>query len=323
MLFRSKPLITFAVFAFNQEKYIGEAIEAAFAQTYSPLEIILSDDRSTDETWPIVQQMAAAYKGPHRIVINQNCENLGVGSHVNAVVSLATGELVVGAAGDDISHASRTARVYEAWEQSGCKAMSIVCHVKKIDMQGRHIGEIRCSINPESRKLAHRARYGCWSVPGCSHAWHRKVFETFGPLQNYVIAEDRAIEFRSLSIGEVVFVNDYLVQYRVHGANLAAIQAGASKEEWARGWANVNRMHYAMYRQFLVDLDRIEELEIYPLREIRGARRAIVHNLEHLLMEKEFLNAPRGRQLLLGLKAILASEKKAGLKWILRALNLR
>ena len=35
-----RPLVTFALFAYNQEDYIREAVEGAFAQTYEPLEII-------------------------------------------------------------------------------------------------------------------------------------------------------------------------------------------------------------------------------------------------------------------------------------------
>ena len=41
------PLVTFALFAYNQERYVREAVEGAFAQTYQPLEIILSDDCSS------------------------------------------------------------------------------------------------------------------------------------------------------------------------------------------------------------------------------------------------------------------------------------
>jgi glycosyltransferase involved in cell wall biosynthesis len=37
----SHPLVSFAVLGYRQEQYIREAIEGAFAQTYSPLEIIL------------------------------------------------------------------------------------------------------------------------------------------------------------------------------------------------------------------------------------------------------------------------------------------
>ena len=52
-----KPLLTFAIAAFNQEAFIREAVEAAFAQTYSPLEIVLSDDCSKDRTFDIMKEM--------------------------------------------------------------------------------------------------------------------------------------------------------------------------------------------------------------------------------------------------------------------------
>src|SRR5690606_870089 len=62
-----RPLVTFAVLAYQQEDLIRQAIEAAFAQTYSPLEIILSDDGSGDRTFEVIERMAAAYDGPHSV----------------------------------------------------------------------------------------------------------------------------------------------------------------------------------------------------------------------------------------------------------------
>ena len=66
------PLITFALLAYNQESYIREAVEGAFAQNYSPLEIILSDDYSTDKTYEIMKDLVDEYKGFHIIKINRN-----------------------------------------------------------------------------------------------------------------------------------------------------------------------------------------------------------------------------------------------------------
>lgn len=60
-----RPLVTFALFAYNQEDYVREAVQDAFAQTYEPLEIILSDDCSSDRTYQIMHEMAVAYRGPH------------------------------------------------------------------------------------------------------------------------------------------------------------------------------------------------------------------------------------------------------------------
>jgi len=117
-----KPLITFTICAYNQEQFIREAVEGAFAQTYSPLEIILSDDCSKDRTFEIMREMTASYRGPHRLILNRNSTNLGLAGHCNRLAELAHGELLVGAAGDDISFPNRVEIVYQAWEHSGRRA---------------------------------------------------------------------------------------------------------------------------------------------------------------------------------------------------------
>ena len=78
-----RPLVTFALFAFNQQPFVRAAIEGAFSQTYRPLEIILSDDFSKDQTFGIMQEMAAAYTGPHAVRIRRNESNLGFAAHIN------------------------------------------------------------------------------------------------------------------------------------------------------------------------------------------------------------------------------------------------
>lgn len=79
------PLITIAVFAYNQEEFIRDAVNGAFSQTYSPLEIILSDDCSSDRTFEIMQEMANTYQGPHRVICRRNPFNLGTALHVQTV----------------------------------------------------------------------------------------------------------------------------------------------------------------------------------------------------------------------------------------------
>jgi glycosyltransferase involved in cell wall biosynthesis len=102
------PLVTFALFAYNQERYIREAVDGAFSQTYEPLEIILSDDCSTDQTCKIMQEMAAGYDGPHKMRVLWNEVNLGSAGYINSIVASANGHIVCSAAGDDISVQQRT-----------------------------------------------------------------------------------------------------------------------------------------------------------------------------------------------------------------------
>ena len=48
--FPEKPLVSIVVPSFNQGKFIGETIESILSQKYRPLEVIVMDGASTDET---------------------------------------------------------------------------------------------------------------------------------------------------------------------------------------------------------------------------------------------------------------------------------
>src|SRR5690606_36162487 len=89
------PLVTFFVMGYNQEETIAKGIEGAFAQTYEPLEIILADDGSRDGTYRVMQEMAAAYTGPHRIRLSRNEPNRGITGNINRIMELAEGVFVV------------------------------------------------------------------------------------------------------------------------------------------------------------------------------------------------------------------------------------
>ena len=130
-----RPLVTFYVMAYNQERFVREAVEGALAQTYSPLEVLLSDDCSTDRTFEIMQEAVKGYAGPHTIVLNRSTRNLGVSAHLNTIVDLAHGELLVAADGDDVSLPHRTDRCVEVWLEAG-KPAAIASSATGIDAEG-------------------------------------------------------------------------------------------------------------------------------------------------------------------------------------------
>ena len=96
----NKPLVSLTIICYQAEKYIKEAIEGALAQTYSPLEIIFSDDASTDNTFAIIEEQLKNYTGPHHIVLNRNDVNMGIGAHVSKVwFDIAKGDWIIVSAG--------------------------------------------------------------------------------------------------------------------------------------------------------------------------------------------------------------------------------
>jgi glycosyltransferase involved in cell wall biosynthesis len=215
----SNPLITFFVCAYNQEQFIREAVEGAFAQTYSPLEIVLSDDCSPDRTFEIMRQMAAAYRGPHQVALNRNERNLRLGAHLNKIVALSRGEILVGAAGDDISFKNRTERIYNAWIESSGTAFSIYSSMIEIDGSGAQKGlwNNGVPIHPASLSaMLGRKQAGLY---GFSQAFHRKVYDVFGPMDDRLLYECVAIPFRSLLLGTIKYIPEPLGYYRRHATN--------------------------------------------------------------------------------------------------------
>lgn len=226
---QDRPLITFILFAFNQEEYVTDALKGALSQTYSPLEIIVSDDCSSDQTFSIAERIAADYKGPHQIILNRNEPNLGVARHINKVMELAKGELILMAAADDISFPERAEVVYEEWLASGKKYKSIFSNVDLIDESGNENGKMFNTVPSYSKniqdfistpnQLFKRNRVPrCW-VLGCSQVIHRSLFDVYGPLDEGIIQEDGAISFRALLQGEIKYIDQPLVKYRRHSTN--------------------------------------------------------------------------------------------------------
>lgn len=215
-----KPLLTFALVAYNQERYVRAAVQGALAQTYSPMEIILSDDSSSDHTFEIMQEEVSRYRGAHTVRLVRNHINLGLVGHLNVLAEQARGELIIGAAGDDVSLPQRTQTIYEAWQASGRKALSLYSNCTIINEDGVEMGELWHSpIGPHQTSIAAAVRRKRSWVFGSSHAFAKRLFTTFGPLDDRIMHEDMAIPFRALLLGSIVYLHESLVYYRRHDHN--------------------------------------------------------------------------------------------------------
>ncbi len=95
----SSPLVSVLMAAYNSEKYIGEAIESVLASTFTDFELIICDDKSTDNTANIAKSFEQKDK---RVKLFINEENLGDYPNRNRVASYATGTYLKYLDHDDI-----------------------------------------------------------------------------------------------------------------------------------------------------------------------------------------------------------------------------
>ena len=117
-----KPLVSVIVPLYNAAPYIGEALESIVASTYRPIEVIVMDDGSTDESLGVAQAFAASH--PEVKVFHQS--NEGVSSARNHAIRESAGEWILPVDADDkisptyIEHAME--QVADDVRVIGCKA---------------------------------------------------------------------------------------------------------------------------------------------------------------------------------------------------------
>ena len=208
------PLVSFCMMTYNQENYIEEALSAALSQNYPNLEIIISDDCSKDKTQEKLKKIVSNYHGDHNVIIDNNSSNEGLASNFNKITSLANGEFIIIAAGDDISLPDRTTKsVNFMLAHPECYLADY--HVDYIDETGKITAskEKNGDMSIDIEDLYNGSVRG---VRGCSRVYRKKMFEIFGPLNLDCPTEDSPGVWRGILLGNIWVLKEKMVLYRRH-----------------------------------------------------------------------------------------------------------
>ncbi|EJX1243917.1 glycosyltransferase family 2 protein [Vibrio alginolyticus] len=96
---KSQSLVSIIMPSYNSDGTILESIQSVLSQTYKNWELIIVDDRSTDNTWQVIQTYADKYDN---IRVYQNKENLGAGASRNFAIKKARGRFIAFLDSDDL-----------------------------------------------------------------------------------------------------------------------------------------------------------------------------------------------------------------------------
>lgn len=244
MIDNTLPLVSFCVKSFNQKKFLIEALKGAFAQTYRPLEIVISDDGSTDGSWEYILSACEDFRrnvsegkvdAGVTVIVNRNERNLGNLGNWQKCGELAHGELCIKADGDDVSLPNRTESTVRAWLVAGRnRVKSISCGGWKIDTNGEVIGRVERSTarNPI----------------GAVMAWTRDCFYGFGPIVYPWAFDDIVFGRRSMLLGDDISIDDPLVLYRV-GSGVTSYQYDHRAAE-----CRLSKSLFAAYEQIIAEI---------------------------------------------------------------------
>ena len=94
------PKVSVLIVTYNQEQFVNETLKSAIDQDYKNLEVVVSDDGSSDGTSKIINEYAKRY--PLRVKAIMNGQNLGITGNSNRALRQCTGEFIALQGGDDI-----------------------------------------------------------------------------------------------------------------------------------------------------------------------------------------------------------------------------
>lgn len=160
-----QPTLSVIMPNYNHAQYISEALNAILAQSYTPLEIIIIDDASTDNSFEILEDYASKYS---LIRLLRNEHNLGVVHNIIRLNELVKGDYLYVAAADDKilpGFFEKSMNLLTQYPQAGlCSTCTLY-----IDEGGRNRGILHmpvfsnkgCFIPPD-KALSMLHRYGSW-----------------------------------------------------------------------------------------------------------------------------------------------------------------
>lgn len=219
----SLPSISVIFLSYKQEAYVVAALRAVLEQDLPDYEIIIGDDASPDRTRALIEAELAAYRGCARIVLLPPAPNVGVIRNFNRCVAASTGDILVAAAGDDVSHPTRLRRIAEFFrDRPDCYAH--YSNARVVDAVG---GVLRPTWyhhqDVQFRQFDPRGFHLYQGVQFCgaTGSYRGDVFRKFPPMPGTTGGEDGPAILRSLLLGSAAIDAEILLDWRWHGANMS------------------------------------------------------------------------------------------------------
>lgn len=144
---------------YNTGRFVKKTIESIINQTYKDLEIIITDDCSTDGTFTICEKMAGK---DNRISLKRNEENRGIGATRNISLKRATGDLLFFVDGDDFVDRNIIEDCIKKMEDTGSQAVCFPYYdwdASKSRIIARHYYTEKCftiSGHQAAKQMMHR-----------------------------------------------------------------------------------------------------------------------------------------------------------------------
>ena len=197
--------ISVVVCTYNGARYLREQLDSILAQDYQPVEIIVQDDGSSDDTFHILEEYAHIYQ---LIKVCRNEGQHGINNNFFSAMQRASGDYIALADQDDIWEHDKLYRQAEAiGEKLLCSGFSV-----PFSDDGFPVGHDDRMPNYDILRLAYLG-----VLPGHTLLMHRSLPDYVPNKNNCPYLYDWQLQMVAAAAESIVFVPHVLVHFRRHG----------------------------------------------------------------------------------------------------------
>jgi len=217
-LIMNQPLVSICIPCYNAADFIAETIQSVLNQTYQNFEIIICNDRSTDNTLDVIKKFE-----DKRIQVHENEKNLGCSGNYNRVLSYAKGKYTKLLCADDIIIPTCIEKQVAAFEQHADKNIALVtAHKFVINEKGKKLfvkrfpGKGFISGKKAIRKSVLHGT-NIFGEPGLPLMKTSILNQTSGVIEDkyYTYCNDFDLWCKMLLFGDLYVINEPMFSFRI------------------------------------------------------------------------------------------------------------
>lgn len=220
----SGPEVTLVVAAYNHERFIEDALEAAYAQTYPHLRVIITDDASRDGSQALITRLLQERGWEAQTILHR--ENRGICATFNEALALADTPYIAFVSADDITEPDHLATQVAALEAAGpdcafaCSDMALMSEEGSLSgrLQSDVVGEVRASGRTAYLELLQGDYISAPTV-----VQRTEVLRRLGGYDESLQFEDWDMWLRMLKDHSFVYSPRPLVRYRIVEGSLGDV----------------------------------------------------------------------------------------------------
>lgn len=256
-------LVTVCIPAYNAEVYITQAIESIAAQSYRPIEIIVVNDGSTDDTVEVARKAFDAYGVKGEVY---TIENRGAESARDYGLSKANGVYIAPLDSDDLwepEYLSTMLKVMDSNENVGLSYSDFINFFENNNKEEKKSDSVKWLKSIRKKKLENNIYLfssedffpcilqGQVIFPSCS-VYRKTFYEEIGAYSKSLVLDistDWEFALRAVRKSPIIYIDKPLLMKRTHEHNVSGDNEKTTQSD-------INVLHYILENYTFTDHER-------------------------------------------------------------------